>query len=195
MRCYKCSGLGHIRSKCRKNWGKREVNNVDSDTELQEFDDNCNSILDEEFYELQCNFIEVNERSRLHDNCSIIINSLGICTISRLHENIADSKFKLNSADSNSNSNKMIYDVNQMEGKPTVDVLINGKILNTEFDSGSTEFDSGSAVSVVSKRVLVSCGLSSLTLKPSRKTLRVASGQQVIVDGYALCSGGCDNEW
>ena len=179
VRCYKCSGLGHIRSKCRKNWGKREVNNVDSDTELQEFDDNCNSILDEEFYELQCNFIEVNERSRLHDNCSIIINSLGICTISRLHENIADSKFKFNSADSNSNSNKMIYDANQMEGKPTVDVLINGKILNMEFDSGS-------AVSVVSKRVLVSCGLSSLTLKPSRKTLRVASGQQVIVDGYAV---------
>ena len=79
---------------------------------------------------------EVNERSRLHDNCSIIVNSLGICTISRLHENIADSKFKLNSAESNSNSNKLIYDVNQLEGKPTVDVLINGKILNMEFDSG-----------------------------------------------------------
>ena len=31
VRCYKCSGLEHIRSKCRKNWGKREVNNVDKD--------------------------------------------------------------------------------------------------------------------------------------------------------------------
>ena len=52
--------------------------------------------------------------------------------------------------------------------KPCIEVKFNGKVLHMEFDSGS-------AVSVVSKRTLLSCGLSNLTLEPSRKTLRVAS--------------------
>ncbi|XP_063677789.1 uncharacterized protein K02A2.6-like [Bolinopsis microptera] len=56
---------------------------------------------------------------------------------------------------------------------------INGKLLCMEFDSGS-------AVSVVSKRALRVCGLSDLTLTPSRKTLRVANGQIKAVDGCAV---------
>ena len=77
-------------------------------------------------------------------------------------------------------SDEMCSDINVTDlSKPYVEVRINGKLLCMEFDSGS-------AVSVVSKRALMSCGLSNLTLTPSRKTLRVANGQIKAVDGCAV---------
>ena len=92
----------------------------------------------------------------------------------------ADSTISENNADLSLVSDEFCSDINLIDvSKPYVEVRINGKLLCMEFDSGS-------AVSVVSKRALSSCGLSNLTLTPSRKTLRVANGQIKTVDGCAV---------
>ena len=92
----------------------------------------------------------------------------------------ADSTISENNADLGLVSDESCSDINLIDvSKPYVEVRINGKLLCMEFDSGS-------AVSVVSKRALSSCGLSNLTLTPSRKTLRVANGQIKTVDGCAV---------
>ena len=76
-------------------------------------------------------------------------------------------------------SDNLRADMNMIDlSKPCVEVKINDKTLYMEFDSGS-------AVSVVSQQALTACGLTDLTLTPSRKTLRVASGQIKTVDGCA----------
>ena len=80
-----------------------------------------------------------------------------------LDRNDSNSAITTNKSELSLMSDELSFDINVIDlSKPYVEVRINGKLLCMEFDSGS-------AVSVVSKRALLSCGLSNLTLNPSRK--------------------------
>ena len=206
VRCHICKKIGHISKKCKQN---RNVHNIEQgETNSESYDEfgmdkNCENVLDQELYSEYydaCNLVETVYVKRDADTCSfldsdnldsecVVTKSLHVDSdqsfYSSLNNLTCDSDLNTLTCDSDVNvcvsDNVVSDDVNLIDltvSKPCVEVQINNRNLRMEFDTGS-------AVSVVSKQTLLTCGLADLTLAPSRKTLRVANGQIKTVDGCA----------
>ncbi|XP_063691270.1 uncharacterized protein LOC134823666 [Bolinopsis microptera] len=205
VRCHICKRIGHISKNCKQNSIVHNIEQGESSSESYEFgmDENCENVLDNELYpeydhDNECNSVEIEKGNA--NTCSYLcadFSKLTHLTDSKSSNMYVrdkvfnafdfsylvcdpDSTITTDKSDSSLVSDNVLPNVNMIElSKPYVEVEINGKLL-------SMEFDSGSAVSVVSKRTLLSCGLANLTLTPSRQTLRVANGQIKTVDGCAV---------
>ncbi|XP_063690928.1 uncharacterized protein LOC134823403 isoform X2 [Bolinopsis microptera] len=205
VRCHICKRIGHISKNCKQNSIVHNIEQGESSSESYEFgmDENCENALDNELYpeydhDNECNSVEIEKGNA--NTCSYLcadFSKLTHLTDSKSSNMYVrdkvfnafdfsylvcdpDSTITTDKSDLSLVSDNVFPNVNMIElSKPYVEVEINGKLL-------SMEFDSGSAVSVVSKRTLLSCGLANLTLTPSRQTLRVANGQIKTVDGCAV---------
>ena len=195
VRCHICKKIGHISKKCKQNRNVHNIEQGETSSESYEFgmDKNCENVLDDELYSEyydDCHLIETVYVKRVADTCSLFnsdnldsecVANKSLCVDSA--ESFADFNNLNCESDLNvCNSDSVVSDdVNLIDltvSKPCVEVQINNRNLRMEFDTGS-------AVSVVSKQTLLTCGLANLTLAPSRKTLRVANGEIKTVDGCA----------
>ena len=208
-RCFKCNQQGHIKMNCtsqttpkyhRGSDGKRgRGRGRGGQTSRGRFRTNVNAVEDDhgEFYEFEhldsFNLYYVEQMYDSHN----INNEIDIENLSNVHFNSHNIDSKCNEIDienlSNVHiSNDSIFSMNVLKstnngfGKPMVDVRINGIQM-------SMEIDCGASVSVCSKGVLDSAGVS-VNLVPSSMKLKVANGQWEPVLGKALVTVCAKNQ-
>ena len=201
MKCRLCFKKGHIRRNCPQNKGKHRAHHIDTTSDweggieenLSNLDfasmnhikvvETCNCDTDDKSEIMTCDLDSKMVKSILHDSSQHNSSELHVSPVQHTHSNnsmLSISHEMHESPVSHELYNSDIFTINYslVDSRPIIPVILNGKLVRMEFDSGST-------VSVCSRNVLVRSGCVVKFLSTS-KCLKVANGEEMPAGARAL---------